>query len=156
MDNHHFFPIVTTILTGITAIHAILTWPANAVLVFFIGGAIIAFVAEAIVINAGWLEHHIGLQFLGVPLYVGIAWPGLIYIVFRISMLLTSGLTAIALTGILATIFTVITDPYGVAQNYWTYTADMPGFRYRNVPWWNFVGWLLISSGISAFTIMFL
>jgi uncharacterized membrane protein len=47
---------------------------------------------------------------------------------------------------VLATAYDLFTDHRGVDEGHWTYTGDLPGPRYRGVPWWNFAGWLVIST----------
>ena len=66
--------------------HAALTWPPRAAVALFAGGAAVAFVAEAVVIRLGWLEHHVGPRVLGVPLYALFRWTGLIYVAFRVAL----------------------------------------------------------------------
>ena len=147
----------TTIALGIVAlVHAVLTWPRAATLAFFGGGALVAFVAEAVVINLGWLEHHIGPKFVGVPLYVLFGWTGAVYVAFRVALLTTNGWVAVVVGAVVATTYDILTDHRGVADGHWTYTDDLPGPRYRGVPWWNFAGWFAISSITAAFAIPFL
>lgn len=133
-----------------------LTWPFDATMAFFGGGALLAFVAEAIVINLRWLEHHAGPKLIGVPLYVLFGWTGVVYVAFRLSLLITDGWTAVATAAVIATMYDVLADPRGLADGHWTYIDDLPGPRYRGVPWWNFVGWLAISSAVSALALAFL
>jgi hypothetical protein len=69
---------VTTITIGLVALaHALLTWPLRATVGFFVGGALVAFIAEAAVINLDWLDHHIGPKLVGVPLYLLFGWTGI-------------------------------------------------------------------------------
>jgi len=136
---------------GLVALgHAALTWPPAAVLAFFAGGAAIAFVAEAVVVNLGWLEHHVGPNVLGVPVYVLFGWTGAVYVAFRAALLVTSGWPAVALAAALATGYDALVDHRGVADGRWTYTDDVPGPRVRGVPWWNFAGWLAISAATAG------
>ncbi|WP_226004248.1 carotenoid biosynthesis protein [Natrinema salinisoli] len=137
-------------------VHATVTWPLSATLAFFGGGAVIAFVGEAIVITLGWLEHHIGPKVAGVPLYVLFGWTGTIYVAFRGALLVTDGWTAVVAAGALATTYDVLTDHRGVADGHWTYTDDLSGPRYRDVPWWNFAGWFVISCLTASLAVVFL
>ena len=149
--------VVTTVALGTLALaHAALTWPPVATLAFFGGGALVAFVAEAVVIELDWLEHHVGRTVGGVPLYVLFGWTGTVYVAFRVALLVTDGWTAVAVAGVLATGYDVLTDHRGVAAGYWTYTDDLSGPRYRGVPWWNFAGWFGISSLTATFAVAFL
>jgi uncharacterized membrane protein len=144
----------TTVAVGLLALaHAAVTWPSAAVLAFFVGGATVAFLAEAVVIRLGWLEHHIGPKALGVPLYVLFGWTGAVYVAFRLSLFVVDGWPAVVAAAALATAYDVLVDHRGVADGYWSYTDDLPGPRYRGVPWWNFVGWFLISSLTAAFAL---
>ena len=156
MTSGRVFAVITVALGIVTLAHAAFTWPLYATLAFFVGGALVAFIGEAVVINANWLEHHIGPKVVGVPLYLLFGWTGTIYISFRLALLVTDGWTAVVAAGILATTYDVLTDHYGVRDGHWTYTDDLPGPRYHGVPWWNFVGWLVISFLTAAFAIPFL
>ncbi|MDQ2055632.1 carotenoid biosynthesis protein [Halobellus sp. H-GB7] len=147
----------TTVALGIVALaHAAITWPVSATLVLFGGGAVVAFVAEALVITLGWLEHHIEPKVSDVPLYVLFGWTAVIYFALRIALLVTDGWAAVVATGVIATTYDILTDHRGVEDGHWTYTDDLAGPRYRGVPWWNYLGWLLISCFTAAFTIPFL
>ena len=142
---------IATVSIGVLALgHALLTWPGSAVLALFGGGAVVAFVAEAAVVQLGWLDHHIGPKLVGVPLYVLLGWTGVIYVAFRSALLVTSGWPAVIAAAVLATTYDLLTDYRGVEDGYWTYTDDLPGPRYRSVPWWNFAGWLLISTATAG------
>lgn len=144
----------TTIAVGVIALtHAVITWPLSAMLALFGGGVVVAFVAEAVVINLGWLEHTIGPKVVGVPLYILFGWPGTIYAAFRVALLGTDGWVAVAVAAVLATTYDVLTDHQGVADGHWRYTDDLSGPRYRGVPWWNYCGWFLISSLTAAFAV---
>ena len=143
-------------LWGIALAHAALTWPPAATIALFGGGAVVAFVAEAVAINLGWLEHHVGPTLLGVPLYVLPAWTGVVYVAVRVAILATDGAAAIALAAALATTYDLLTDHQGVDRGLWTYTDDLPGPRYRGIPWWNFAGWVAISAATAALAVSFL
>ena len=147
----------TVVAIGIVAVaHAAVTWPLSATIAFFGGGAIVAFVAEAVAIDRGWLEHHVGPKLVGVPLYVLFGWTGTVYVAFRVSLLVTDGWIAVVAAGVLATGYDVLVDHRGVEDGHWTYTDDLPGPRLRGVPWWNFAGWLTISCLTAAFAVPFL
>lgn len=156
LSSSHLFAISTVTVGLIALAHAALTWPPRATIAVFLGGALVGFLAEVVVINAGWLEHRIGPKLLGVPLYVLFGWTGAVYVAFRIALLLTDGWTSVALTGVLATTYDLLVDHRGVAEGHWTYTDDLPGHRYRGVPWWNYVGWFAISVLTASFALPFL
>ena len=62
--------VASAVALGLVAVaHAALTWLLRAVVAPFAGGATVAFVAEAVAIRLGWLEHHVGPRVLGVPPY---------------------------------------------------------------------------------------
>jgi hypothetical protein len=147
---------VTTAAVGLLAlVHAALTWPTDALVAFFAGGAAIAFVAELVVIQAGLLEHHVGPKVLGVPLYVLLGWVGAVYVPFRVALLVTNGWPAVALGAVLATAWDAAVDNHGVEDGRWTYTGDLPGPWHRQVPWWNYAGWLAISATTAGLATLF-
>jgi len=156
MQRDRAFVAATGLLCGIALVHAAVTWPVAAILALFGGGALIAFVAEAFGIKLGLLEHHIGPTLLGVPLYVLCGWTGTIYVSVRAALLVTEGWAAVAAAAVLATTFDILTDHVGVEAGHWTYTDDLPGPRFRGVPWWNFLAWVLISSLTAALAILFI
>lgn len=156
MSTGRRFAGLTVLLGLLTLAHALYTWPLDATVAFFGGGAILAFLAEAVVVDRGWLEHHIGPNVIDVPLYVPIGWTGTVYVAFRLALLGTAGWLAVVVAGVLATSYDVLMDHRGVVDGYWTFTDDLPGPRYRGVPWWNFVGWFLISVTTAAFARPFL
>lgn len=156
MVRSEIFALSVVVLGLLALLHAVVTWPLDAVVAFFGGGALVSFIAEAVVVNRGWLKHHIGPKVLGVPLYTLFGWTGTIYVAFRLALVVTEGWIAVGVTGVLATTYDIFTDPRGVSDGYWTYTDDIPGPRYRGVPWWNFFGWLFISCLMAAVAILFL
>lgn len=145
-----------TIALGVLALgHAVLTWPVGATLALFAGGAAVAFVAEAIVINGGWVEHHIGPKLVGVPLYLLLGWTGTVYVAFRVALLWAEGWTAVVAAAGLATGYDVLTDHRGVAEGIWSYHDEVPGPRLKGVPWWNFLGWFLVTGLTAALALPF-
>jgi len=146
-----------TIAVGLAALaHAGATWPAAATVALFGGGAVVAFVAEAIAVGRGILEHHVEPKLLGVPVYVLFGWTGAVYVAFRVALLGFDGPASIAVATGLATTADLLTDQYGVEAGYWTYTDDLPGPRLRGVPWWNFAGWAVVSSITAGLALPFL
>lgn len=147
----------TTVLFGAVALgHAALTWPLQATLALFVGGALLAFIGEAIVVALDLLEHHVGPNVLGVPLYVLAGWTAVIYVALRIALLVASGLAAVLLAAAIATGYDVLTDNRGVENGLWTYTDDVPGPRHVAVPWWNYAGWFVISAVTGSLVVAFL
>jgi uncharacterized membrane protein len=137
-------------------VHALVTWPLAATVALFFGGATVAVLAEVVVVELGWLDHHVGPQLAGVPLYVLFGWTGAVYAAFRGALLVTDGWLAVAAGAALATGWDLLTDHRGVANGYWTYTDDLPGPRFRGVPWWNFAGWLVVSATTAGLAVPFL
>ena len=137
-------------------VHAAVTWPLFATIAFFGGGAIVAFVAEAVAINRGWLEHHFGPKIVGVPLYILFGWTGTVYVAFRVALIVSDGWIAVFLAGVLATSYDVLVDHRGVEDGHWSYSDNLAGPRSRGVPWLNFAAWLAISCTTAAFAVPFL
>ncbi|MDL0140429.1 carotenoid biosynthesis protein [Halobacterium salinarum] len=133
---------------------AVLTWPPAATAALFGGGAAIAFLAERVVIRAGWLTHHIDPAIRGVPLYALAGWTAVVYAAARVALLVTAGWTAVATTAVLAAAFDAVTDPIGVASDYWTYRTALGGPQYCGVPWWNTAGWLAVAAATAAPAVM--
>ena len=149
--------VASTVAVGLVAMaHAALTWPLRAVVALFAGGGTVAFVAEAVVIRLGWLEHHVGPRVLGVPPYALFGWTGLVYIAFRVALLVANGRTAVVAGAALAAGYDALNDHRGVEAGLWTYTDDLPGPRRRGVPWWNVVGWLVVGGATAALALPFL
>jgi|AntRauTorcE11898_2_1112593.scaffolds.fasta_scaffold22548_2 hypothetical protein len=149
--------VATTAAIGVAALgHALLTWPLEATIALFAGGATLAFVGEVIVVNLGWLEHDVAPKLAGVPLYVLPGWTAVIYVSVRIAVFATDGWAVVPLAAALATVYDVLVDNEGVEEGHWTYTDDVPGPRHRNVPWWNYAGWFVISGSTAALTVPFL
>ena len=155
MPRSRSFAAITVALGVVTLVHAVLTWPPAATLALFGGGALVAFVAEALAVNLGWLEHHVGPKLLGVPLYLLFGWTGVVYLAFRAALLVADGWVAVGVAASLATAYDALTDHRGIEEGHWTYTDDLPGPRFRGVPWWNFVGWLVVSGITAAIAIPF-
>jgi putative membrane protein len=85
-------------------------------------------------------------QLLGVPVTVVVAWPAIVYLAYRVALLVApAGLEAAALAAVLATALDVPTDPHGVREGVWRYPESAVSEpRFYGVPWWNFLGWLVI------------
>lgn len=138
-------PIVALVVVALG--HGLLTWPADRALALFVGGAAIAFAAEVVAVQSGLLEHRLEPQVLGVPVLVIAAWPATVYVALRVATLLVPlGVGAAALAAVLATLQDVVLDPRGVEDGAWRYPrVPVSAARYRDVPYWNFGAWLVIS-----------
>ena len=107
--------VASAVGLGLVAVaHAALTWPLRAVVALFVGGATVTFVGEAVVIPLGWLEHHVGPRVLGVPPYALFGWTGLIYVAFRVALLVTDGSTAVVVGAALAAGYDALNNHRGV------------------------------------------
>jgi uncharacterized membrane protein len=132
------------ILFIFTLTHALLTWNLTATTVLFAGGIGIAFVLELSAVKIGLLKHNLHPQIASVPLSVLLAWPSVVYISYRLALLITSEMIpAAGLTAVIATTADSATDPMMVEKGAWEYPETMVSQpRFRGVPWWNFVGWI--------------
>jgi len=140
------FAVTTAAVAVVALTHALLTWPLPDVAALFVGGATLAFVAEAVVIRLGLLEHAMAPRVAGVPLVVLAAWPATAYVFYRIALLaLPAGVEAAAVAAVLGTLYDVVADPQGVHEGVWSYPEHpLSSLRFRGVPWWNFAGWLVL------------
>ena len=136
------------LLLGALALgHGLLTWPADRTLALFVGGAAIAFVAEVVGVQLGLIEHRLEPQVLGVPVIVLLGWPATVYVTLRLALVaLPLGVGAALLAAVLATLQDVVLDPRGVEDGAWRYPrVPVSVERYRDVPYWNFAAWFVIS-----------
>lgn len=146
MDTHRRFQVANVVLFVATLGHALLTWPPVDTAVLFGGGMVIAFVLEALTVRAGFLDHHLEPQLVGVPVIVLFAWPAVVYLFYRLALLaVPAGVQTAALAAVLATLSDVATDPVGVRDGLWRYPdSQLSNPRFYDVPWWNFTGWFVI------------
>ena len=138
--------MVATGVAALALVHAVGTWTPRRTAALFVGGAAIAFVAEAVVVRLGVLRHHTGPRLAGVPVAVVLAWPATVYVFYRAaSLVVPPGVPAAGLAAVAATAVDVVADPVGVEAGHWSYPeAAVSRPRLRGVPWWNVVGWLAI------------
>lgn len=146
MSAERRFVVGTLLLGGAALAHAALTWSVRPTIVLFGGCAVVAFLAEALVVRLGLLRHRVRPQVAGVPLVVLLAWPATVYVSYRAAtFVLPPGVAAAALAAVAATLFDAATDPIGVAAGHWAYPeSPLSRPRFRGVPWWNFAGWLVV------------
>ena len=147
MDVQRRYAAVILALGAVTLAHALLTWPAERALAVFVGGGAIAFAAEVAVVQRGLLVHRLEPQVLGVPVLVLLAWPATVYVALRLALVvLPLGVGAALLAAVIATAYDVVADPAGVEDGAWRYPrVPFSADRYRDVPYWNFAGWLVVS-----------
>ena len=130
----------------VAAVHALLTWPLRATVALFVGGAVVAFVLEVGGVATGLLEHNLRPQIAGVPVTILLVWPSVVYLAYRLALLVApADVRAAAVAAVLATAADVLTDPNGVSEGVWHYPESrISDPRFRGIPWWNFVAWLVI------------
>lgn len=148
--------------------HAILTMGWRGSLRLFGLFYAVAFTAEVLGVNFGWIfgSYHytrvFGLRLLGVPLLAALAWGPILYAAFllidlvapstvKASDLWISRLTTHAWTALVgalaATAWDMMIDPIAVSNGWWVWDnggSYMP-YLANGVPIHNFAGWLLVS-----------
>lgn len=147
MDTVRRYTLTTAIVVVAALGHALLTWPLADVFALFVGGAAIAFTLEVVGVAAGLFRHAMRPQVLGVPVVVIGAWPAVTYVAYRISLLaLPAGVPAAAGAAIVATAVDAATERNAVEAGVWTFPEhSLSSPRIAGVPWWNFVGWLVVA-----------
>lgn len=146
MEPTRRYQLVNLVVTTVAVGHALVTWPTMAVAVLFVGGAAIAFVAEAVVVALGLLDHAIDPKIRGVPVSVVLVWPAITYVCLRIALVVSPvGLVAAAVAASIGTAFDLVTEPFGLAEGIWRY-PDHPLSKPKvaGIPWWNTVGWFAL------------
>jgi putative membrane protein len=143
MDHARRFQLSNVLLFAVALAHALSTWPPGATVALFAGGAALAFALEAVGIAAGLLRHEARPRVAGVPVSVPLAWPAIVYVAYRVALLVVpAGVPAAALAALLATAADAATDPAMVRRGLWSYPPSrLSTPRFRGVPWWNFLAW---------------
>lgn len=131
--------------------HAVLTWPAGAVLVVLVGGAAAAMAVALAATRLGLQRFHVEMRVAGVPLRVALVRPASIYAAYRAAAIaLGDGPAAAALATGLVVVTALGTDPEAVDAGLWSYPpSGLSALRYRDVPWWSFASRALVASGVS-------
>jgi putative membrane protein len=133
-------------------------------LLMFASSFLLAFTAEALGVNFGWIFGRyyytgaLGFQIFGVPLLAALAWEPIIYAAYLMSDLLSPIVSALpqitrqrptavwmALIGALATTaWDMMIDPIAVSQGWWVWVDGGAYVPYvaNGVPVQNFMGWL--------------
>ena len=144
MDALRRYQLTNVGLFLVAITHALLTWRPRATLALFVGGAVIAFVLEVVGVATGLLEHELRPRLVGVPVTILLAWPSVVYLAYRVALLVApGGVEAAAVAAVVATASDVLTDPNAVREGVWRYPESVISEpRYRGVPWWNFLAWL--------------
>jgi putative membrane protein len=151
MDEETTFAVTTAGLGVLSTLHAALTWGPAAAGRYLAVAVVLSFVGEAVAVRLGLIRHHTHPKLLGVPVLALLGWVGATYVSYRIALLLVVPGVAPVLAAAVATALNLFTDPGGVDNGFWTYpTTAVSRYRYRNVPWWNFVGWFVLTLTVTA------
>jgi uncharacterized membrane protein len=144
--------------------HAILTKGWKRSLVMFGLSFVIAFSAETLGVNYGYVFGHyyytpaLGVSLFGVPFLAALAWEPIVYAAFCLSDLLSSKATgmagisnhqslpvwAAAIGALATTAWDLMIDPIAVSQGWWAWIGGGSYVPYvaNGVPIQNFLGWL--------------
>jgi putative membrane protein len=148
--------------------HAISTKGWGCSLLMLASSFIVAFTAEALGVNFGWVfgSYHytefLGFKLFGVPLLAALAWEPIIYAAFCLTDILAPSLVDraspwvkrlpiyvwMAGVGALATTaWDMMIDPIAVSHGWWVWHEGGSYLPYlkHGVPVQNFVGWLGVS-----------
>jgi uncharacterized membrane protein len=152
---------------GFVVWHAVLTKGWKRSLFMFALSFCVAFTAEALGVNYGWVFGHyyytraLGVSLFGVPFLAALAWEPIVYAAFWISDLLANGgassaspgphklspLWAAAIGALATTAWDMMIDPIAVSQGWWVWVNGGTYVPYiaNGVPLTNFLGWLLVA-----------
>lgn len=148
---HGAFAGVLVVAGAASLVHAAVTWSLAGAIRFGLVAAGLAFVAELLVVGAGWLDHRLRPQVRGVPVAVLAGWIAATYVAYRVATLLVGPGDAPVVAATLATAADLVGDPFGVRAGFWEYTDRGPAKpRIVGVPWWNFVGWFLLTLAVAT------
>jgi putative membrane protein len=142
--------VQTTVGAALAVVHAALTWSVVASATFAAVALALAFAAELVVVALGLLVHHTRPRVAGVSVWALLGWVGITYVSYRLVLVVVPAALAPPVAAVLATAVDVVVDPRGVESGLWSYPeSSLSRPRYRGVPWWNFVGWLLLTSAVA-------
>jgi uncharacterized membrane protein len=127
-----------------------------AVLVAVAGGA--GLVAEAVGVASGWpfgryaYTGTLGLEVLGVPVVVPLAWVMMAWPALVVARTLAVRGPAVVAVGAAAlTAWDVFLDPQMVAAGHWTWVDPSPALPLvPGIPLTNYAGWLLVAAAVIA------
>lgn len=131
--------------------HAVATWPVEAVLVVFVGGALAVAVVETAAIRLGLRRIHATHRVAGMPAWVPFVQPAGVYAAYRAGVVaFGGGLVASGFAAALVTFTALRTDPAGMATGLWSYPpSGVSALRYRGVPWWSFAARFVVALGLT-------
>ncbi|MGE2712454.1 carotenoid biosynthesis protein [Mycolicibacterium litorale] len=130
--------------------------PGAAALVAVAGGG--GLVAEAVGVATGWPFGHyaytgtLGPEMFGVPVVVPLAWAMMAWPALVVARTLAVRTVTVVVLGALAlTTWDVFLDPQMVAAGHWTWFGTAVGLPLiPDIPWTNYLGWLIVSLAIMA------
>ena len=155
-------------------IHSILTKGWRTTFLMLSVSFVIAFTAEALGVNFGWIFGNyyytpkLGPQLFGVPFLAALAWEPILYASYMITEILVLpfspnhssswlnrliSISSSAMIGAIATTaWDLMIDPIAVSQGWWIWSdgGEYIPYLQNGVPIQNYIGWLLV-----AFTIHF-
>ncbi|MBP6945129.1 carotenoid biosynthesis protein [Patescibacteria group bacterium] len=112
--------------------------------------SVFAYLIEGIGVNTGFpygsfvYLDGLGPLLVGVPLLLPLAWVPLMLAAWQIAARVTNNVAStIFLSAWILLAIDLVLDPGAVALGLWKYQA---GGMYHDVPWTNFMGWILSSS----------
>lgn len=82
-------------------------------------------------VRAGLLQHNLTPRLVGVPVTVLFVWPAVVYVWYRVALLVAPvGVAAAALAAVFATLVDALVDPNGVRDGAWEYPGgtSSPGW----------------------------
>lgn len=147
---------IATVLTSVAASvgHAWLWRGTRWTALYLVVTVGIGWLAEAVGIATGWpfgwyhYTEALGVQLLGVPLLIPLAWSMMAYpSLLAVQRLVRSRWATALLGGYLFTTWDLFLDPQMVGEGYWVWHAaehTLPGIP--GIPVGNFLGWLAVST----------
>lgn len=152
MPERHAVFAAALVAAGVAVlVHAAIAWSLAGAVRFGLVAAGLAFVAELLVVGAGWLDHRLRPQVRGVPVPVLAGWFAATYVAYRVATFLVGPADAPVVAATLATAADVVGDPFGVRAGFWEYPDRGPAEpQVAGVPWWNFVGWFLLTLAVAT------
>lgn len=114
--------------------------------------------AEAVGVATGWPFGHyaytgtLGPELFGVPVVVPLAWVMMAWPALVVARTLAvRSVAVVALGAVALTVWDVFLDPQMVAAGHWTWFGTEPGLPLiPEIPWTNYLGWLVVSVAIMA------
>ena len=140
------FPLVYLSIAFFVIIYFSLTsWKSAWILVLI--GMILGFFFEFLGTRTGipfglYYYDRLGLQFLGISLYVPIMWGIYTFEVYLFSRTLTKGWKTSIISATLLVILDLALDPIMTSWNAWVWITKTQ-INWFGIPWTNYVGWFI-------------